>query len=190
MEYFENEENVRAYIQMCEGYDGKELVDQLRNYLANGASVLELGMGPGTDLDLLANHYDVTGSDYSNVFLSLYHKKNPKAKLLQLDAVSIATEQTFDAIYSNKVLHHLSQEELQSSIQQQYARLNKHGIVLHTFWHGDKTETIKGMLFNYYTEVQLSKIFEPLFKILQIERYTELEEQDSTVLIAKKESIK
>ncbi len=96
---------------MADGYDGAELIALLRRYLPEGSSVLELGMGPGKDLDLFRQSYRVTGSDISRVFLDRYRKDHPEADLLLLDATSMDTDRTFDCIYSNKVLHHLSRPE-------------------------------------------------------------------------------
>ncbi len=70
MGYFDSEENVDAYIAMADGYDGAELIALFARYLPEGSSVLELGMGPGKDLDLLRPSYRVTGSDTSRVFPS------------------------------------------------------------------------------------------------------------------------
>jgi len=186
MEYFENEKNARDYIKMCEGYDGKELIELLRQHLPDQSTLLELGIGPGTDFEILKKHYRMTGSDFSSTFLKLYQEKDPEANLIQLDAVTLETEQLFDGIYSNKVLHHLSREDLKTSLANQYYRLNENGILLHSFWHGDKEETHQGMRFIYYTEEQLSKLFQPQFTILHMERYSEMDEQDSVVLIAKR----
>ena len=36
---------------------------------AKGSTLLELGMGPGKDLDLLKKTYSVTGSDSSKIFV-------------------------------------------------------------------------------------------------------------------------
>ena len=72
MAYFDDKKNVLDYIKMSEGYDGRDLVQVLRRYLPEGSSLLELGMGPGKDLDLLRPHYRVTGSDNSQVFLDLW----------------------------------------------------------------------------------------------------------------------
>ena len=69
MDYFSNAKNVEDYIQMAEGFDGRELVDILRKHLKGGSTVLELGMGPGKDLKLLSEHFTVTGSDSSNIFI-------------------------------------------------------------------------------------------------------------------------
>lgn len=51
MSFFDNEKNVLEYIKMCEGFDGRELIQILSKYLPKDASVLELGSGPGKDLD-------------------------------------------------------------------------------------------------------------------------------------------
>ena len=99
-----NPEDVEDYIKMAEGYDGRHLITQLRKYLPDNATVLELGMGPGTDLMLLSEHYKVTGSDFSNAFLDRFCKKHPNADLLQLDAITMQIDRKFDFIYSNKVL--------------------------------------------------------------------------------------
>ena len=105
--FFDVEKNVEEDIKMCDGMDGRALIDILKTHLSEGSNLLEIGMGPGTDLDILRESYRVTGSDSSQVFLDLYRKKKPDASLLLLDAISLNTESKFDCIYSNKVLHHL-----------------------------------------------------------------------------------
>ena len=150
MGFFDTEKGVNDYIKMAEGYDGKELIKIFENYLLNGSSVLELGMGPGKDLDILGENYAVTGSDNSPIFLEKYKEKNPKADLLLLDAVTINTDRKFDGIFSNKVLHHLTTEDLKTSLKNQKNILNPQGVLFHTFWKGNKTEEMEGLLFVYY----------------------------------------
>ena len=72
MAYYGNEDNVRQYFEMAEGLDGAILIEVLKEHLPQGSTVLELGMGPGKDLDLLRKTYTATGSDSSEVFLGLY----------------------------------------------------------------------------------------------------------------------
>ena len=107
MGYFDTNEGVDQYIKMAEGYDGRELVEVLRSYVPSGSSVLELGMGPGTDFVLLQPCFRATGSDRSGIFVNRYRALEPSADVLVLDAVDIDTERRFDAIYSNKVMQHL-----------------------------------------------------------------------------------
>ena len=72
MGYFDSEENVESYIKMVDGYDGAALVEVLTRHLPDGSTVLELGMGPGKDLQMLSKHFKATGSDSSMVFVDRY----------------------------------------------------------------------------------------------------------------------
>lgn len=186
MGFFDSPENVQQYIKMTEGYDGKALIEKLKHHLPEGSSLLELGMGPGKDLDMLKEVYDVTGSDSSEEFLKRYHKLNPDVPVIQLDAISIDTVSTFDCIYSNKVLHHLSRAELIKSFERQYHVLNPGGLLFHSFWHGDREEEMEGLRFVYYREENLIKEIGSRYQLLEQVRYTELEEMDSFYLLLRK----
>jgi len=100
----------------------------LREYLPDGTSILELGMGPGVDLDILSEVYQASGSDLSPLFLDRYSVRHPGTDLLLLDAINIETDRTFDAIYSNKVLHYLSKSKLVESLLRQHEMLNPGGL--------------------------------------------------------------
>jgi len=186
MGYFDERKNVNEYIRMVEDYDGRELIDILKMHLPIESTVLELGMGPGKDLDLLAQTYTVTGSDSSSVFLELYREIHPAADLLKLDATRIETERTFDCIFSNKVLHHLSRPDLQLSFTRQKERLTVGGLLMHSFWYGDKEEEYHGLRFVYYTEDELLNKIGPGFVVVAMERYKELEDDDSFYIIVRK----
>jgi cyclopropane fatty-acyl-phospholipid synthase-like methyltransferase len=188
MNYYNDETNAQEYIEMAEGYDGRELIEVLKQYLPEGASLLELGMGPGKDLDLLSKSYQVTGSDNAQTFLDIYLQNNPDAELLLLDARTLKTDRRFDGIYSNKVLHHLSEAELQGSFLRQVNILNPGGILLHSFWYGDREEFMHGLRFRYYTEDLLLAMVEPHFEVLEITRYSEIEGEDSIYLVLKMSS--
>ncbi len=186
MGWYDSKKNVKEYIKMAEGYDGKVLIVILKKFLPKGSTVLELGMGPGKDLNLLKRYYVVTGSDISKIFLDLYKKNNRLADLLLLDAATIKTDRKFDCIYSNKVLHHLSKTELKESLKKQNIILKKDGILFHSFWKGCKEEKKLGLKFVYYTKKELTKMIDNTFEILQINEYGEMEDNDSIYLILKK----
>ncbi len=186
MGFYDSEDNVKTYLAMADGYDGADLIAVLERYLPKGASVLELGMGPGKDLDLLRASYTVTGSDTSRVFLDRYRKQHPDADLLLLDAVRMDTNRTFDGIYSNKVLHHLTRAELEASLQRQHAVLNDAGLLLHSFWSGTGEEEMHGLRFAYYTEATLREILGEGFDVLALERYQEMGEGDSLYVLLRK----
>jgi cyclopropane fatty-acyl-phospholipid synthase-like methyltransferase len=184
--YFDERKNVDEYMRMADGFDGRELIGILGKHLPPGSAVLELGMGPGKDLDLLAQTYTVTGSDFSSVFLDLYREKHPESDLLLLDALELETDRSFDCIYSNKVLHHLPRTQLQRSFQRQRDTLNANGLLMHSFWYGDTEEEYSGMRFVYYTEESLLETIGGGFEVEQIDRYEEMEANDSFYVLLRK----
>lgn len=186
MSYYDDEQNVLEYIEMAEGFDGRELVEKLGTFLPEGSTVLELGMGPGVDLELLSRKYRATGSDTSEVFLNRYRAEHPDADLLNLDAVTLDTDQKFQCIYSNKVLHHLTRDELRRSFLRQAEVLRPGGIALHTFWHGEEEETHHGLRFVYYKVGELEAMIPTEFHIVETSLYEEMEENDSICLVIKR----
>lgn len=186
MHFFEGEKEVNEYIAMNKGYDGKELIEILKNNLKVGSSILELGIGLGKDLDILSKTYRATGSDFSSLFLSLYQKDHPNADLLLLDAVELNTKHKFDCVYSNKVLHHFSREDLIDSFNKQLKILNDGGLIFHSFWNGNKEENHHGLRVIYYTIENMKKIIPSEFEIIEMETYKEIKNDDSLYIILKK----
>ena len=184
--YYHTKETVDEYIKMAEGHSGVDLIERLRKFLPENSTLLELGTGPGTDWKILCSNYEVTGSDNSVEFLERLRKKEPTADFLELDAVSIEIDKKFDGIYSNKVLHHLENEDLKQSITRQFEVLNPGGIVCHSFWKGEGDEIFKGLFVNYHLESELITYFEKFFEILLIETYPEFDPNDSILLIGRK----
>ena len=142
MGYFDSKRNVDAYVRMADGYDGSVLVAVLERHLPAGASVLEIGMGPGKDLHLLRRRFHPTGSDRSAIFVDHVRAAQPEADVLLLDAVTMQTDRRFDAVYSNKVLHQLTRDELVRSLHSQRRVLNSGGIAVHGLCTGTASKRI------------------------------------------------
>jgi cyclopropane fatty-acyl-phospholipid synthase-like methyltransferase len=183
MGFFDTAEGVQEYIKIADGYDGSNLIDELRNFLKDGSSVLEIGMGPGKDLDMLKNFYKVTGTDASKVFINRYKKMNPSAGVFLLDMKKLNLNRKFDCIYSNKVLQHLTKNECYKSLKKQKKLLNPKGILLHSFWYGDKIEYYDGLLFVRYKINELKNIVKNNYDILKTQRYKEFKKNDSFYMI-------
>ncbi len=184
--YYNTSESVKEYIKLSVGFSGKALIDKLKPLLAPTSIVLELGSGPGKDWLLLNECFSTIGSDSSLEFLDHLNRTYPTGEFVHLDASKFALPNKVDAIYSNKVLHHLTDLELESSIRSQYDQLSEDGIICHSFWKGNGDETFKGLFVNYHTLKGLHNLFNPTFDILLTEEYKEFEENDSILLIAKK----
>ncbi len=185
-EYYKTKESVNEYIRLAKDVNGGELIKKLKKILPLNSTLLEIGSGPGTDWNILSKDYNVVGSDNSNEFLSHLISENPKGNFIELDAVTLSTEDKFDGVYSNKVMHHLKDNELTDSVNRQFDVLNANGIICHSFWKGEGSEIFKGLFVNYHTMDSLKVFFENHFEILLIEEYAEFEGGDSILLIGKK----
>ncbi len=185
MDFYNDKKTATKYIALADGYDGKILIDALAKHAPKGASVLELGMGPGKDLDILNKRYVATGSDTSAFFIKRYARLHPRADLLTLDAVTLETTRHFDCIYSNKVLHHLNAAALAQSLKRQARVLNPRGWILHSFWRGQGMDEIQGMQFYYYDEADLHRAFATHYDIIALVPYKEMETNDSIYLLAR-----
>ncbi len=184
-DFFDIEENVNEYIKMCQDYDHHFFVGELEKHVNPGDRLLELGSGPGNDLEPLLMKYDVTASDRSEIFVEGLKERFKELKVELLDAVTININQTYDCIFSNKVLQHLSGQDMVKSLQKQYDLLEEGGLIFHTLWYGAGEESFNGLHFTYYDEKALESICQGLFSCTML-RYTEMDQDDSILLIGRK----
>lgn len=185
-EYYKTKESVEEYIKLAKDVSGIKLIEKLNQFLQKNSSILEIGSGPGTDWNILNKTYEVTGSDNSKEFLKHLFANNPNGEFVELDAVTLKVDKKFDGIYSNKVLHHLTDHDLAESIKRQYEILNHNGIICHSFWKGEGTEVYNGLFVNYFTENEIKKMFQDYFEILLLKGYQEFEAGDSLLLISRR----
>lgn len=137
------------------------------------------------DIGYLKKKYSVTGSDLSDEFLNVCKEKHPEITFLNLNAQKLEVSDIFECIYSNKVLHHLTQDALKESIQQQAKILSPNGLIAHSFWLGEENKEMNGLLFTYYNQEELLGIISESFEILSTLSYKEFEDGDSLFVIAR-----
>ncbi len=189
MNYFMKRENVEQYKSMIAEYDPMPIINKLESYLKEDDFILELGMGAGLDFEILSKKYSAVGTDNSPVFIDDYKRDHPEADVRILDASNITINEKFDCIFSNKVLQHLTKDNFVKSLSQQKNILHKNGIIFMTLWYGDYREELmfEGEIrFTYYTENDIKEIVKDTFEIVTIERYSEMEECDSMVVVLKR----
>jgi len=183
MSFYLDARNVEDYIDMAKGFNGEDLISVLKQYLVKDSSVLEIGMGPGVDYELLSEYFNVLGTDFSPIFIERYKSMHPDANVCILNAITMDIDQKFDGIYSNKVLMHFEKNEMIASLVKQKKMLNNGGIMVHSLWKGTTTEAYDGLRFVYYTEEILRDCLEGHFEILEIQSYKEMEEDDSIFIV-------
>lgn len=184
--YYHTKESVDEYIKLAKDVNGRLLINKLRKFLPIKTTILEIGSGPGNDWRILKEFYTITGSDNSSEFIGRLINNNPGAEFIELDAVTLLTERKFHGIYSNKVLHHLNDDELRSSISRQTEILLPGGIICHSFWKGEGDETFNGLFVKYHSDLSITSFFEKHFEIMVLENYKEFEDDDSILLIGRR----
>jgi len=98
--------------------------------------------------------------------------------------VGLETDRVFDCVYSNKVLHHLTIEQLSKSLHRQKEVLSRNGLVMHSFWRVEGMEEHHGLRFVYQTEDSIRAIFSESFDSVKVISYTEMEDDDSLYVLA------
>lgn len=187
--YFMKKENVEMYKSALQDYDGSWVIERLSEHLSKGKDILELGMGTGLDYELMCENYNVLGTDSSPIFVEQYKTKNPYSNVMLLDAREIRLDKKFDCIFSNKVLHLLSKDDFIKSLGEQYNSLNDDGIIFMTLWHGEYNvywlfdDTFR---VTYYGVKDIENIVANQFNIVKIEMYTEIEDNDSLLVVLTK----
>ncbi len=110
----------------------------IKNHLPKTGKFLDIGCGNGRLLKLLGEtELEYTGVDFSENMLKEARSKHPNQKFILADALNLPfSEQSFDAIVSLAVLHHIPSEEFRQKFMSEAARvLAKNGVLIVTVWN-------------------------------------------------------
>ena len=189
--FYELEKNCDWYESIAKDYDSTPMIQRFKSHVQDGSKVLELGIGPGIDHDALRESFAVVGSDYSDIFVNRYLAKHPDADVRKLDAVTIDPDVVkdvvpFDAIFTNKVLQHLTKAQFQQSLSRQAAVIRTGGIIFHTLWCGEEEMFHEGLRFQNYTEESLRALLPENLEFVTSEQYKEMKENDSIVVVLRR----
>ncbi|HEX9837901.1 MAG TPA: class I SAM-dependent methyltransferase [Anaerolineales bacterium] len=108
------------------------LLDEFIERLPANAKVLDAGCGAGIPISqMLSDHFDVTGVDFSEAQIKLAKKNVPKAKFICQDMTKLDfPEDTFDGICSYYAIIHIPREEHQPLLANFYRMLKPGGFAL------------------------------------------------------------
>ena len=161
-----------------------DISSALARHLPTGSTLLELGSGCGSDLPWLANRYRVTASDICEDVIASYQNNNPYTPILRLDALTIELVDQFDCIFSNKVMQHLSDEEMCRSMQRQAQVVRPGGVVAHTFWVNTSIRQAQAPHTNH-SHAQLIRVVSMHFEIMEVAQYSSSTPFDSLLVITR-----
>jgi len=128
-----------AWRDRIEGDPRAEWAADLAARLPEGASVLELGCGSGSDETReLARRFRLTGVDVSSEQIRRARRSVPGAELVRADLLELDfADETFDAVCSFYVLNHVPRESLEPLLARIVRWLRPGGLTMHAFGVGD-----------------------------------------------------
>jgi 2-polyprenyl-3-methyl-5-hydroxy-6-metoxy-1,4-benzoquinol methylase len=109
-----------------------KLLDDFMELLSSDAKVLDAGCGAGIPISKrLAEHFDVTGVDFSEAQIELAKQNVPNAKFLCEDMTRLKfREYTFDGICSYYAIIHIPREEHELLLANFHHMLKTGGVAL------------------------------------------------------------
>jgi len=146
----------------------------IERFPING-KVLDAGCGAGLPISqMLSEHFDVTGVDFSEAQIKLAQKHVPKANFICQDMTKLDfPENTFDGICSYYAIIHIPREEHQSLLANFYRMLKPSGVALlclgaeHLMDDIDKNYLGTRMYWSHYdTETYLKMLKDCSFSII------------------------
>lgn len=127
--------SVEAYSNNAAGYEESyrhhrlELPQQFSATLPKNSRVLDLGCGPGRDLDIFAaDGHTAIGLDLNSDFVEMATRRHNVLHADMRQLSTLFTNATFDGVWAQASLVHLSSDEVSRVIADCYQLLRPHGI--------------------------------------------------------------
>lgn len=139
-------------------YKRREFLKLLREVDFSGKRILEIGCGPGGNLQelLKLNPSKITGADISQQMLDLAKAKLPDSvSLVKTNGTELPfPDSTFDIVFTATVLQHNTDEEMLNSLIKEICRVSSDQVILferiETTIKGDETNL--GRPISYYSK--------------------------------------
>ena len=115
-------------------HKGGTVEHHLRKFAAllpEGATVMDVGCGPGLDSVVLQSHHlNVIGLDYSHEMMRVGRDEhNCRAPLVQADMRRLPVGQPFDGIWASASLLHLQRDDMLPTLQEFWRVLKPNGVL-------------------------------------------------------------
>ncbi|RME88894.1 MAG: methyltransferase domain-containing protein [Candidatus Hydrogenedentota bacterium] len=136
---FPDESTKQTYNQIAKEYDAKNKnvtpikanINRFLEKIEKGAKILDLGCGNGRDAAYFVKlGYKVIGIDFSDAMIKIAKQKTRKATFYNMQLTRLYFEpNTFDAVWANASLLHLSRANFRKALQEIYVVLKENGIL-------------------------------------------------------------
>jgi trans-aconitate methyltransferase len=147
------------------------LANKLTTFLNNkkNPKILDLGCGSGSILQIFEGtiaQAELIGVDFSQELLKLAKQKLKKTKLIHQDITEYESSLKFDLIIATFSLIHLTDFELEDTVNKIKAMLNSEAYIYLSFILGNEEKIVKEVLdptqqvyFNYHSQQEILNLF-------------------------------
>ncbi len=148
--------------------------------------VLDVGCGSGRDVIFLAKKgFKVTGIDASPLAKSIAERnaKENKVKALFLNEKiqdSTIEPESFEGVLSYNTLHLFEGNDLEQAVKKIAQLLKPKGLLFLATFSDKEKSSRKGRPVQYFKKKELTELFKPFFKIIELTRKDFSEEHDKT----------
>lgn len=149
----------------------KRFIQEFSDLLKVGASILDLGCGPGNIGKFLMNQkkrYKLLGVDLSPEMLRLAKQHVPDGKFILADLRDLRLQEKFDAVIVSFCIIHLDTDHAKDLLRKAFDLLNAGGYLYLSFMSGGKPGLEKAtfsqdeLYFNYFMPKQIPEYLERL----------------------------
>jgi SAM-dependent methyltransferase len=136
----------RRWVQR--GLDGYRsgFLGRILDNVPDGADILEIGCGPGTDAGALAEDRRYTGVDLSVVQLAHAEKAAPSGTFVHADVLDVVfPPSSFDAVVGFYVFNHIPQDRMEPLFRRIFGWLRPGGRLFASFGTSDNTGAVEPM---------------------------------------------
>jgi SAM-dependent methyltransferase len=155
--------NAKEIAEKYNQFSNDRLLHLADTFFNKNSLTLDLGCGPGRDLQKLKNHFELEGVDASAEFIKIAKKNNPEIKIFQdfLPSLSKIQADKYDNVFCSAVLMHIPKDQhIQSVIN--LLRITKiNGVIMLSFRNKASTDT-DDRLFESINSNKLISLFESL----------------------------
>ena len=162
--------NANDFFERTAYVDLQDIYDDFLPFLPSKAHILDLGCGSGRDSSYFKlQGFDVTALDASEELVKLASSHIGQEVLL-MNFQDLDFQDTFDAVWANASLLHVSYKDLKNILEKIYTSLKKEGIFYASFKYGDKNRSVGGREFYDMNEHLIELYLPPLFDLLDVKK--------------------
>ncbi len=186
------DKNAQNYADMFDSYApyATKISDFQNSFIADGANILDLGCGPGNNINTIIKHKPncrVTGIDLSEQFIKIAKKRFPQFQFMQKHILDISLNTKYDVVLASFCIVHLTNQETGELFNKISTVLKDKGTMYLSYMNGSNqgfestSFSNDPIFFNYYNDEFIVKLLDKnSLKVAEMSK-EKYKEQDGSI---------